>query len=111
MDPELFNDLKASIRQMKAIEKGALAPARLRVINLENEVTRARMKLGLTQEEFAKLMDTPVGTIRGWEQGRRLPPSSAKVLIRVATNYPENVLECAQQLAEESAVYNSGRSK
>lgn len=103
MDAELFNELKDSIRQMKAIEKGELAPTRVRVINPENEVAQARIKLGMTQEAFAKLLDTPVGTVRGWEQGRRQPPPSAKVLMRVATKYPEQVLECA----EEGAPYNS----
>lgn len=102
MDAELFNELKDSIRQMKAIEKGELAPARVRVVNPENEVAHARQQLGLTQEAFAKLLDTPVGTIRGWEQGRRQPPPSAKVLMRVATKYPEQVLECA----EEQGAYN-----
>ena len=103
MDAELFNELKDSIRQMKAIEKGELAPTRVRVINPENEVAQARMQLGMTQEAFAKLLDTPVGTVRGWEQGRRQAPSSAKVLMRVARKYPEQVLECA----EEGAPYNS----
>ena len=51
MDTEHFNELKDSICQMKAIEKGELAPA----------------------------------------------------LVRVATKYPEQVLECA----EDSAAYNS----
>ena len=103
MDAELFNELKDSIRQMKAIEKGELAPTRVRVINPENEVAQARIKLGMTQEAFAKLLDTPVGTVRGWEQGRRQPPPSAKVLMRVATKYPEQVLECA----EDAVSYNS----
>jgi putative transcriptional regulator len=103
MDTELLNELKDSIRQMKAIEKGDLAPSRVRIVNPENEVAQARQELGLTQEAFAKLLDTPVGTVRGWEQGRRQPPPSAKVLMRVATKYPEQVLECA----EESADYNS----
>jgi len=105
MDAELFNELKDSIRQMKAIEQGELAPARVRVVNPENEVAHARMQLGLTQEAFAKLLDTPVGTVRGWEQGRRQPPPSAKVLMRVATKYPEQVLECA----EDAASYNRKR--
>ena len=96
METELFNDLKESIRQMKAIEQGELAPARVRVVNPENEVAHARHQLGMTQEAFAKLLDTPVGTVRGWEQGRRQPPPSAKVLMRVATKYPEQVLECAE---------------
>ena len=73
METELFNELKESIRQMKAIEKGELAPTRVRVVNPENDVASARLKLGLTQEAFARFLDTPVGTVRGWEQGRRLP--------------------------------------
>ena len=80
---------------MKAIEAGDATPARVRVVNPENEVAHARIKLGLTQQAFAKLIDTLVGTVRGWEQGRRQPPPSAKVLMRVATKYPEQVLECA----------------
>jgi len=103
MDTALFNELKNSIRQMKAIEKGELAPGRVRVVNPENEVAQARMKLGMTQEAFARLLDTPVGTVRGWEQGRRQPPASAKVLMRVAMKYPEQVLECA----EDSGTYDS----
>ena len=110
MDADLFEDLKDSIGQMKAIEKGELAPGRIRIINSENEVAHAREQLGLTQEAFAKLLDTPVGTVRGWEQGRRQPPPSAKVLMCVATKYPEQVLECA----EEQSTYNkkscSGKS-
>jgi putative transcriptional regulator len=78
MDAELLNELKDSIRQMKAIEAGGLAPTKVRIVNPENEVACARMKLGLTQEAFAKLLDTPVGTVRDWEQGRRQPPPSAK---------------------------------
>ena len=99
MDTELFNELKDSIRQMKAIESDDAAPARVRVVNSESEVTHARIKLGLTQEAFAKLLDTPVGTVRGWEQEKRQPPPSAKVLMLVATKYPEQVLECAQDPA------------
>ncbi|MFW6217365.1 MAG: helix-turn-helix domain-containing protein [Verrucomicrobiota bacterium] len=103
MDAELFKELKDSIRQMKAIEKGELAPGRVRVVNPENAVARARIQLGLSQEAFARLLDTPIGTVRGWEQGRRQPPPSARILMRLATKYPEQVLECA----EESANYNS----
>ncbi|MFT5836656.1 MAG: DNA-binding transcriptional regulator YiaG, partial [Candidatus Azotimanducaceae bacterium] len=62
MDTKLFNELKDSIRQMKAIEAGELAPTRVRVVNPDNDVTHARIQLGMTQEAFAKLLDTPVGT-------------------------------------------------
>jgi len=105
METKLFNELKESIRQMKAIEAGELSPSRVRIVNPDNEVAHARIQLGMTQEAFAKLLDTPVGTVRGWEQGRRQPPPSARVLMRVATKYPEQVLECA----EDPALYNKSK--
>ncbi len=95
MDKDLFNELQASIRQMKAIEKGELTPSRMRIMHPENEVAQARQRLGMTQKEFAHLLGTPIGTVRGWEQGRRQPTPAAKVLLRVASKYPEKVLECA----------------
>jgi putative transcriptional regulator len=39
----------------------------------------ARAVLGLSQPAFARLIDTPVGTVRDWEQGRFPPPGSAFV--------------------------------
>ena len=44
--------------------------------------------------------------IRGWEQGRRQLPPSAKIRIRVATKYPEQVLDCAELVAEAGKVHN-----
>jgi len=103
MNTALFTELKESIRQMKAIERGEMPPARVRIVNTKNQVARARAQLGMTQDAFARLLGTPVGTVRSWEQGRRQPPAGAKVLMRVATKYPKHVLECA----EEAAHYNS----
>jgi putative transcriptional regulator len=55
-------------------------------------VTAARLKLGLTQSAFARLLETPLGTVRGWEQGRRRPPPCALLLMRIAVDAPEVVL-------------------
>jgi len=38
---------------------------------------------GLSQAKFAALMSISVATLRNWEQGRRRPEGSAKVLLRV----------------------------
>ncbi|TVP79667.1 MAG: helix-turn-helix domain-containing protein [Puniceicoccaceae bacterium] len=57
-----------------------------------NVVILARQKLGLTQAAFAQLLETPLGTVRGWEQGRRQPPSCANFLMRIAMEAPEAVL-------------------
>ena len=52
-----------------------------------------REHYGLSQEKFASLMGISVATLRNWEQGRRSPEGPAKVLLKVASKYPEAVLD------------------
>jgi putative transcriptional regulator len=51
----------------------------------------ARKALGLTQDAFARLIQTPVATVRDWEQGRFSPPGSALFVARLALEHPEVV--------------------
>lgn len=60
-----------------------------------SDVAQARLKSGLTQAQFAKLMGVSVRTLQEWEQGRRSPTGAAKTLLRVARNHPEVLLEIA----------------
>ena len=53
---------------------------------------KARQSLHLTQNKFAKLIDTPVATLRDWEQGRFKPAGSALVLCKVAIKNPNFLL-------------------
>jgi len=52
-----------------------------------------RRKLHLTQEQFAVRFEVPLGTLRDWEQGTRMPDSAAKTLLRVIEKNPEAVIE------------------
>jgi len=49
----------------------------------------ARTALGLSQPAFARLLQTPVGTVRDWEQGRFPPPGSALLVARLAVELSE----------------------
>jgi putative transcriptional regulator len=49
----------------------------------------ARAVLGLSQLTFARLLRTPVATVRDWEQGRFPPPGSALLVARLAREHPE----------------------
>lgn len=40
-----------------------------------------RISAGLTQEEFSKLFEIPIDTVKGWDSGRRKPPEWAEKLI------------------------------
>lgn len=52
-------------------------------------VSEARLKVGLAQANFAKLLGVSLRTLQNWEQGRRNPSGAAKTLIRVADQHPE----------------------
>jgi putative transcriptional regulator len=47
--------------------------------------------LGLSQDEFAALIGTGVGTVRKWELGTRRPSGAARTLISVIKNEPKAV--------------------
>ena len=90
MKKGLFDQLLESGRQMKAIREGKMKPARVTKLTPDHpRVVRSR--LGMTQEEFAKLLGVPVGTLRNWEQGIREPVGAAKTLLRIAAKHPKIV--------------------
>jgi len=96
MKKELFDELLESVRQARAIEQGAMKPARAFKFNPRNDVVKMRGKLGLTQSKFAAVLGISANTLQNWEQGRRAPTGPAKVLLRIARKYPEILLEEAK---------------
>lgn len=86
---ELGNKLLESVRQMK---RGEAA----RVTQVEvPKAAEVRHRMGLSQKEFAELLDVSLGTLRGWEQGRREPTGTARTLLRVAEKHPEALRDLA----------------
>lgn len=51
-----------------------------------------REALNLTQEAFARRFEIALGTLRDWEQGVRIPDSTAKSYLRVIAREPEVVV-------------------
>jgi len=52
-------------------------------------IRQARKAAGLSQIEFARRIETPVATLRDWEQGRFAPPGAATVLARMIARHPQ----------------------
>lgn len=98
MDKGLFEQLKESIRQAGAIQRGGMQPGR--VFHFPEKGTpdaaSVRASYGLSQEKFAAMLGISVGTLRNWEQGRRGPRGPARVLLRVAEKHPEAVLDAVR---------------
>lgn len=86
---DLGAELLESVTQMKAgrasrIHKVEVSP-----------VVSARLKSGLSQSDFAKLMSVSIRTLQDWEQGRRQPSGAAKTLIAIAERRPDVLKEIA----------------
>ena len=84
---DLGAELLESVTQMKSgrasrIHKVAVPP-----------VVSARIKSGLSQADFAKLLGVSVRTLQDWEQGRRQPSGAAKTLIEIAERRPDVLKE------------------
>ena len=90
MDPKLFADLKKSIRQAGAIERGKRKPSRVFEVI---DVRSARKRTGLSQADFARLMQVSKGTLVNWEQGRRNPSGAARSLLMIAKRRPDVLRE------------------
>ena len=98
MKTKEFQELLHSIDQARAIHRGEGRPGRF--FRYDPEKIRAiRVKLGLTQYEFASLLCVSVGTLRNWEQGRTAPEGAAVALLRVTETKPEAVLEALHRTA------------
>ena len=83
-------ELLQAVREIKAGKTG-------RVFHVQvSEATEARLKLELSQAEFADMLGVSVRTLQDWEQGRRQPSGAAKALLKVATVSPKTVRKALQ---------------
>jgi putative transcriptional regulator len=51
-------------------------------------VKKLRARLDLTQEAFAARYRIPIGTLRDWEQGRKLPDAPARAYLTIIARDP-----------------------
>ena len=88
-----FNELLTGIKQMIEIRRGLRKPSRVfRYAAID--VRKIRMKLKLTQAEFAALLCVSPATLRNWEQSRTCPDGPAITLLRIADSNPQAIFEC-----------------
>jgi putative transcriptional regulator len=105
-------------REIASVRRGETAPARVYHLTLDargravrkelppesfrreqasewqrEQAVEARLKLGLSQTEFARLLGISVRTLHNWEQGWRKPTGAARVLLKLATVNPRAVLD------------------
>jgi putative transcriptional regulator len=98
MKKEVFDELLESVREGAEILANHREPSRRHELEAP-DVRAVREKYGLSQSRFAALMGISVGTLRNWEQGRRRPEGSARVLLEVVAKHPDAVLDAVRHPA------------
>jgi putative transcriptional regulator len=83
----LGEELLAAAREVRVGK-----PARQHHIKVP-EILEARMRTGLSQQNFADLLGVSTRTLQGWEQGRRKPSGAARSFLTIAKRRPEVLRE------------------
>lgn len=93
MDNAMFEDLTRSLEQAAAHARGETVVG-LRVhVPQEIDVAAIREAANVSQDAFARQIGVPIGTLRNWEQRRRQPEGSARVLLALLQKNPRLVEE------------------
>lgn len=92
MSKKAFEKIEAGLKDAIAHAEGAADLRAYRVhIPEVVDVRSIRNRMGLSQDAFAARFGFSSGAVRDWEQRRRQPEASARVLLKVIEHEPEAV--------------------
>src|SRR6266404_3890742 len=92
MSKRAFDKIVQGIAEAHTYLEGTADKRRYRVhVPQKVDVKKIRQRLGLSQEAFAQTYGFALSAVRDWEQGRRQPERSARILLRVVEKEPEAV--------------------
>lgn len=93
MSKSAFDKIAAGLDAADAYLKGTADKRRYRVHVPEKiDVKKIRARLRLSQQAFAETYGFTLAAVRDWEQGRRRPERSARVLLKIVQKEPEAVM-------------------
>jgi putative transcriptional regulator len=92
MTKRAYVKIMAGLDSARAYLDGTADKRRYRVhVPDKIDVRKIRAQLGLSQERFARTYGFALSALRDWEQGRRRPERSARILLKIVENEPEAV--------------------
>lgn len=89
---DTFNSIKQGLEEAVAYSRGKCPEAVVHEFS-PVDVKNIRMKLDMSQAEFASAFGISVSTLRHWERGDRVPHGPALVLLNVVEKEPQAVLK------------------
>jgi putative transcriptional regulator len=98
MSKRAFDKIMQGIGEVRTYLEGTADKRRYRVHVPEKvNVRKIRQRLGLSQEAFAQTYGFTLSAVRDWEQGRRKPERSARILLKIVEKEPEAVTRALGQ--------------
>jgi putative transcriptional regulator len=80
------------LKEAIAWTKGENDNVRVTLVDVPKvDVRKVRLKMSLSQAQFATKFGFPAATLRNWEQGRSHPDAPTRVLLAVIAKHPEAV--------------------
>lgn len=89
-DDTNFNRIMAGLGEVVDIVEGRAEPARV-FVPADVDVKAIRARMGLSQNAFAARFGFSSAAVRDWEQRRRKPEATARVLLTLINKEPEAV--------------------
>lgn len=92
---EAFESIRRGLVEARRYVEGDTDGAIVREIAVPDvpDVRAIRAKTRLSQERFAASIGVSLGTLKGWEQGRRRPDGPARVLLALVDRRPAVIQE------------------
>lgn len=79
--------------------RGGKRPVHRVAVPRRVDVKAIRMRLGMTQDQFAGTFGFTLHAVRNWEQGKRTPEGAARVLLMVIAREPAAVVRALRPAA------------
>jgi putative transcriptional regulator len=93
MSKRAFTKIKTGLDEAEAFLRGTGSKRRYRVhVPDAVDVKTIRTRLGLSQQAFALTYGFALSAVRDWEQGRRRPERTARILLKIVQKEPAAVI-------------------
>ncbi len=92
MSKRALDKIMQGVEEARAYLEGPAEKSRYRVhVPKKVDVKKIRHRLGMSQETFAATYGFALSAVRDWEQGRRTPDRSARILLKIVEKEPDAV--------------------
>jgi putative transcriptional regulator len=94
---DAITDEEAYQNALDDTDNPPLSTERLSKMRRIPNAKKLRLQMNLTQQEFARQFQIALGTLRDWEQGVRMPDSTAIAYLRVIEKIPDEVRQALDE--------------